>query len=261
MVEDGAKSGSRSDAAIASYDALGESFEENDPRDQYSYMYSKLRSDYTLMELVGIEGKSVLNIGCSFPIDELYYARKVDRWTAIDLSPKSVEGAETILRRELHPELAKKFTFEVADACDLPYDDDTFDLSINMSTIDHIPAADARQKALDEMARTTKPGGHVIFTGPNWWCLPYAAGIRKMTRDKTLHYGYTYIFSPPEIRKMGQRAGLESVAFASSVSPPDVWLDGYPAVIKWPAKLEFRLHRLCGYLGRRVGYAFQKPLR
>ena len=253
---------SSSEAAIASYEELGAHFHENDPRDMYSYMYSKFRSDYTLLEKVGgVEGKSVLNVGCSFPIDELYYARKVSDWIAVDLSPQSLVGAEAILKRELHPDLASKFSFQVADACDLPFADDTFDLSLNMSTIDHIPSPEGRQKALDEMARVTKPGGHVIFTGPNWWCLPYAAGIRKMLRDKTLHYGYTTVFSPPQIRAMGAQAGLEPVAFASSIAPPDVWIDGYPSYLKWPAKLEFKVHRTWGYFGRRVGYAFVKPQR
>ncbi len=251
---------SRSEAAHASYEALATHFEEHDPRDQYSYMYSKLRSDYTLMERVGVDGKSVLNIGCSFPIDELYYARKISSWTAIDLSPQSIEGAEEILHRELSPELAKKFSFEVADATDLPFDDDTFDVSISMSTIDQIPSAWARQKSIDEMARTTKPGGYVIVTAANWWCLPYAAGIWKMTREKTLHYGYAYLFTPTKLRKMGESAGLEAVYFASSIAPPDVWLGGYPAIVRYPAGLFFRFVRRWSYLGRRVGYAFQKPL-
>jgi SAM-dependent methyltransferase len=251
---------SRSETAHASYEALGANLEQHDPRDMYSYMYSKFRSDYTLMESVGVEGKSVLNIGCSFPIDELYYARKASRWVAIDLSPQSIEGAETLLRRELHPDLAEKFSFEVADACELPFDDDVFDMSISMSTIDQIPSAEARQKSIDEMARTTKPGGHVIVTAANWWCLPYAAGIWKMTREKTLHYGYAYLFSPPKLRRMGEQAGLRPVSFASSIAPPDVWLGGYPAVVRWPAKLVFRFLRAWAYFGRRVGYVFEKPI-
>ncbi len=250
---------SRSEAAHASYENLATHFEEHDPRDQYSYMYSKLRSDYTLMERVGIDDKSVLNIGCSFPIDELYYARKVSSWVAIDLSPQSIEGAERILRRELSADLAKKFSFEVADATALPFEDDTFDVSISMSTIDQIPSAWARQKSIDEMARTTKPGGYVIVTAANWWCLPYAAGIWKMTREKTLHYGYAYLFTPTKLRKMGESAGLKPVFFASSISPPDVWLGGYPAIVRWPARLVFRGVRGWSYLGRRIGYAFQKP--
>lgn len=250
---------SHSPAALASYEELGSHFDEHDPREQYTYMSSKFVSDYTLLERIGVEGKSVLNVGCSFPIDEIYYARKVGHWTSIDLSPKSIEGAERILREEIHPDLFKKFTFRVADACDLPFDDGTFDVAVAMSTIDHIPSPEARQKAVDEMARTTKPDGHVVITVPNWWCLPYAAGIRKMTRDKTLHYGYAHLFSPLEIRAMARKAGLRPLSFASSISPPEVWLPGYPAPIRWSAKAVFGAVRACGYFGRRVGYAFEKP--
>jgi SAM-dependent methyltransferase len=244
---------------LASYEEFGARMEEHDPRDQYTYMYSKFRSDYTLMECVGVQDKSVLNIGCSFPVDELHYARKVARWVAIDLSPRSLEGAEAVIKRELHPDLAAKFSFQLADACDLPFDHGSFDVTVSMSTIDHIPSPEARQKAVGEMGRVTKPGGHVIVTVPNWWCLPYTAGIRKMTREKTLHYGYVHLFSPIEIRRMGEKAGLRPVAFASSISPVDVWLPGYPGIIRWSAALEFRLHRMLGYVGRRVGYAFEKP--
>ncbi|MGH2747327.1 MAG: class I SAM-dependent methyltransferase [Actinomycetota bacterium] len=261
MAKGKANSGSRSQAAIASYEALADEFEQHDPRDQHTYLYSKLRSDYTLMEFVGVEGKSVLNIGCSFPIDELYYARKAGQWMAIDLSQRTLDAAEACLKKELHPNLAAKFSFQYADACDLPFDEDSFDLSISMSTFDHIPSASARQKAVDEMARTTRPGGHVIVTVANRWCFPYAAGIWKMTRESTLHYGYAYLFSPIELRKIGERAGLKPVAFASSISPPDVWLPGYPFFVRWPAKVVFRFLRWWGYFGRRVGYAFEKPAR
>lgn len=258
MSQSTAKPKSSSEAALESYEELGARMEEHDPRDQYTYMYSKFRSDYTLMERVGVAGKSVLNVGCSFPVDELYYARKVASWTAIDLSPQSIQAAERILHRELHPDLAAKFSFKLADACDLPFDDGTFDVTVSMSTFDQMPP-ESHQKAVDEMARTTKPGGHVIVTVANKWNPPYAAGIRKMMREKTLHYGYAYLFTPVELRKIGERSGLHPAFFASSISPPDVWLPGYPAIVRVPAGLEFRLHRAAGYLGRRVGYAFEKP--
>lgn len=259
MKEIPSSSYSQSPSALAAYEEKAEHFEEDDPRDQYTYLYSKMCCDYALMERVGVENKSILNVGCSFPIDEIYYARKVQRWTAVDISPASLEAAAAILHRELHPDLAAHFAFQYADACDLPFDDDTFDLSLSMSTFDHLPTAEARQKAVDEMARTTRPGGYVIVTVANWWCLPYAAGIWKMMRDKTLHYGYAYLFSPPEIRGIGRRAGLEPVHFASSIAVPNVWLPGYPFFIRWPAAVAFRLIRLWGYFGRRIGYAFRKP--
>jgi SAM-dependent methyltransferase len=261
IAEVSTSTGSRSEEALASYDALAAEFEQHDPRDQHTYMCSKLRTDYALLEHVGVEGKSVLNVGCSFPVDELYYARKVGSWVAIDLSGPSLEAAEVILKRELHPDLAAKFSFQVADACDLPFDDGTFDVAVSMSTVDHIPSAEARQKAVDEMARTTKPGGRVIITVPNRWCLPYAAGISKMRREQTLHYGYVHLFSPREIRTIAERAGLRPLAFRSSIASPEVWLAGYPFFVRWPAKLVFGVLRVWGRFGRRIGYAFEKPAR
>jgi len=244
---------------IAAYEEMARGFEDRDPRDQRTYMISKLNTDYVLMETVDIENRTILNVGCSFPVDELYFARKFARWTAVDASHSSLAASRTIVDRELHPELAGKISFEHADACDLPFEDSTFDVTVSMSTFDHLPSAAARQEAVTEMARTTRPGGFVIVTVANRWCLPYALGIRKMSREKTLHYGYAYLFSPLEIRAIGRRAGLDPIHFASSISPPTVWLPGYPIAVRWSARAVFGLMRLWGYFGRRVGYAFRKP--
>jgi SAM-dependent methyltransferase len=250
---------SQSSAVLVAYDEMARHWDETDPRDQYTYMISKMRSDYTLLDKVGAENKYVLNVGCSFPVDEICYARKIAHWTSVDISKETLKMAEAILKNELHPSLASKFTFQYGDACDLPFNENTFDIAVSMSTIDHLPTAYARQKAIEEMARITKHNGHVIVTVPNRWDLPYAAGIRKMTREKTLHYGFAYLFSPIEIRQMGIRAGLRPIHFASSIAPPEVWLPGYPFFVRYPAMVVFKLTRLAGYFGRRIGYAFVKP--
>ena len=250
----------RSEAALAAYDEKARrGWEREDPRDQPTYMGSKMRCDYALVERVGIEGRNVLNVGCSFPVDELHYARKVASWTAVDLSAESLRTAEAALRRELHPELAAKFSFREADACRLPFADGSFDLAVSMSTFDHLPTAEARQKAVDEMARVVRRGGHVVVTVASWWNLPYAAGIWKMSREKTLHYGYAYLFSPLELRRIVRRSGLVPLHFASSIAPPRVWLPGYPAVVRYPAALAFGLLRVAGLFGRRIGFACRKP--
>lgn len=250
---------SRSEVALAAYDAKARrGWLEEDPRDQPTYIGAKMRCDYALVERAGIDGKSVLNVGCSFPVDELHYARRAGSWTAVDLSQDSLREAEEILRRELHPDLSAKVRFRVADACELPFADGTFDLAVSMSTFDHLPTAEARQKAVDEMARVVRADGHVVVTVASWWNLPYAAGIWKMSREKTLHYGYAYLFSPIELRRIVRRAGLQPVAFASSIAPPRVWLPGYPWIVRYPASLAFGLLRLAGLFGRRVGFACRK---
>jgi ubiquinone/menaquinone biosynthesis C-methylase UbiE len=251
---------SQSPEVLAAYEAkAARSFLDDDPRERYTYMGSKMRCDYTLLERVEPAGRRILNVGCSFPIDEIYYARKVGSWVSVDISETSLAVARAIVQRELHPDLAAKFEFRYGDACQLPFDDASFDIAVSMSTFDHLPSAGARQKAIDEMARVVRPGGHVIVTVANRWNLPYRAGIRKMTREKTLHYGYAYLFSPRELRDMLRKAGVEPGSFASSIAAPEVWLPGYPIYVRWPARAAFGILRALSYCGRRVGYAAKKP--
>jgi SAM-dependent methyltransferase len=259
MTRQDSSSYSQSREVLAAYDEMAHHWDKKDPRDQYTYMISKMRADYALLDKIGVQNKHVLNVGCSFPVDEIYHARKIGHWTSVDISRESLTMGHAIINRELHPDLASKFTFEYGDACDLPFDDNCFDMSVSFSTIDHLPTVCARQKAVDEMARVTKRNGHVIVTVPNRWDLPYSAGIRKMAREKTLHYGYAYLFSPIEIRRIGIRAGLSPIYFGSNVGPPEVWLPGYPIFVRYPTIVVFKLISLAGYFGRRIGYAFLKP--
>jgi SAM-dependent methyltransferase len=251
---------SQAASALAAYEEKARrEFAEEDPRDRHTYLTSKLRSDYALLDRVGAIGQRILNVGCSFPVDELFFARKVRSWVSVDISPASLELAAAVVQRELHPDLARKFEFRYGDACALPFPDGAFDVAVSMSTLDHLPTAVARRKAIEEMARVVRPGGHVVVTVANRWNLLYAAGIRKMMREKTLHYGYAYLFSPRELLGLLRGAGLEPLTFASSITAPEVWLPGYPLWVALPARLAFAALGLAGYLGRRIGYACRKP--
>jgi SAM-dependent methyltransferase len=67
-----------------------------------------------------------------------------------DVAERMVE----IARRNTPPELAGRVRFESADAAELPYENDAFEL---VSLANMIPF-------FDELARVTTPGGSVVFT-------------------------------------------------------------------------------------------------
>jgi SAM-dependent methyltransferase len=73
-------------------------------------------------------------------------------WTAIDLFEREIAAW-----REIDPGLA----LQVEDASDLPYEDSSFDHSICVSVVEHVP--DDTQ-ALAEIWRTLKPGGILHLT-------------------------------------------------------------------------------------------------
>ena len=47
---------------------------------------SKMLCDYALLGNVKLLGKKVLNIGCSEPIDEVYWINLVEEWHALDIN-------------------------------------------------------------------------------------------------------------------------------------------------------------------------------
>ena len=81
--------------------------------------------------------------------------REVD---AVDLSPIVKYTQEMLDKRGLH-----NVKLAQADLADLPYPDQTFDLIVCLSVIEHIPDPDA---TLKEMARVLEPNGVLILGYP-----------------------------------------------------------------------------------------------
>jgi SAM-dependent methyltransferase len=236
---------------VAAYDRF---IHEADPRDQTAYMASKFQVDYRLMGMIDVRDKRIINIGCAFPVDELYFAHKVKEWVGIDLSAESIRVAETITRRELHPELAQRVRYEVQDATAMTFADGEFDIGLSFSTFDHIPSHDKRQAAINELARVTKPGGQVIITTPNRYHLLYYARSRSQQKRNLSHYGYEYCFAPGELKQMIVAAGLRPLHFVSTFTYRTLDLKLSPAWQRPFIAAALRIVNSLSPFGHRMGY-------
>jgi SAM-dependent methyltransferase len=188
-------------------------------QDNWDYMTSKHLTDFRLFAEADLHGSKVLNVGCSFPIDEILYAHQVSSWTATDLGENTIRVAEEEARNQLHPELFARLAFRVADGTALPFEDDEFDVAVSLSTVDHVPSADGRQRFINEMARVTRPGGRVVVTVPNRWSRGYARRAELLPASLAPDY-FEYCFSPVELRNMVRAAGLRIVRFTSTSEMP-----------------------------------------
>ncbi len=239
-------------------DAYDRFIHEADPRDQVAYMASKFQVDYRLLSMIDIKDKRILNIGCAFPVDELYFAGKVKAWVGIDLSKESIRMAEVITHNELHPDLAKRMHYEVQDATQLTYGDGEFDIGLSFSTFDHIPAHEKRQAAINELARVTKPGGYVIVTTPNRYHLLYYARSRSQQNRKLSHYGYEHCFAPGELKQMIEVAGLKPLKFASTLTYRSLDLNLSPAWQRPFLSAAIGVVNIFSPFGHRMGYLARK---
>jgi len=113
------------------------------------------------------EDAYILDVGCGAGVTPCYIAKKYHcRIVGVDIIEKMVERSFERAQRE---GVADKVEFRVADAQDLPFDDDLFDAVITES-VTAFP--EDKQKAVDEYTRVVKPGGYIGLNESTWLKYP-----------------------------------------------------------------------------------------
>jgi ubiquinone/menaquinone biosynthesis C-methylase UbiE len=147
-----------------------------------------------LVELCHIdEGKYVLDVGCGAGATPCFLAKWYGcRVVGVDISAAMIERSRERAKRE---GVADRVEFRVADAQDLPFEDDLFDAVITES-VTAFP--DDKQRAVDEYARVTRPGGYVGLNESTWRKVPpppevvawagqdLGANVKPLTSDEWL---------------------------------------------------------------------------
>lgn len=190
-----------------------------DVRDDWNYMFqSKLKVDYRLISKIpnGLKDKVVLNVGTFFPIDEIYFASKVKEFYSIDIAPEIIRIANQIADKEIHPDFRSRVKLMVADATNLPFDNDFFDVSFSFSTLEHIPQKDKRNKAFSELVRVTRKGGYIILTLPNKLNIGKYLRSTWMQKKGTSPFGYEHHYFPWQLKNILIRNGVKPIFFCSS---------------------------------------------
>lgn len=103
-----------------------------------------------------IEGKVVLEIATGPGLLAKYVAHAASKMIATDYSDGMIAEAKK-------GEIPKNLTFEVADATNLPYEDDSFDVVLIANALHVMPEP---EKAMSEIDRVLKSGG--ILIAPNF---------------------------------------------------------------------------------------------
>jgi arsenite methyltransferase len=121
-----------------------------------------------LVELCHIGDDSyVLDVGCGAGATPVYLAKRHGcRVVGVDILPRMIERAEEMARRE---GVADRTEFRVADAQHLPFDDGVFDAVLTES-VTAFP--EDKQRAVNEYARVTRPGGYVGLNESTWLKTP-----------------------------------------------------------------------------------------
>ncbi len=147
-------------------------------------------------ELLAIQAKdrNVLELGCNKGYGTIIYADKAASIKAVDTSAEAIEKAREDNARD-------NIEFICLESWTLPFDDDSFDLTVLFQVIEHI-ALDKLDIFLREIRRVTRADGQVIFTTPN-------RNIRLLPLQKPWNKFHTREYSASELYQLLSRYFVE----------------------------------------------------
>ncbi|HEX4341695.1 MAG TPA: class I SAM-dependent methyltransferase [Polyangiaceae bacterium] len=185
----------------AYYDAFSLGYEshrgENDPGG-YHELLDELESGF--VQRFG-SGLDVLEVGCGTGLVLRRIAAFARTTKGVDLSPGMLAQAR-----------ARGLDVQEGSATDLPFPDASFDVTCSFKVLAHVPDV---KRALQEMLRVTRPGGHVLAEFYNPWSirglLRRLGPARKIAAEASEDHVYTRFHSPRTVREMVP-AGAKIVA-------------------------------------------------
>jgi len=146
----------------------------------------------------------VLDVGCGVGTTACHLARRLGcRVMGVDINPLMVDRARERAKRLRLTDLVE---FKQADATDLPFDNDTFNVVITES-VTAFPENKAR--AVLEYYRVTKPGGFIGLNESTWLKTPVPDEIQAWA-SQDLGANVTPL-QPGEWVHLMERAGLVNI--------------------------------------------------
>ena len=154
--------------------------------------------------------QNIIDVGCGIGGSTLYLAKKFGaNAKGITLSAVQASRAK---ERARDKELQDQVEFQVANALEMPFADNSFDLVWSLESGEHMPD---KTKFLQECYRVLQPGGRLILAT---WCHRETSVIGELTPDEVKHlkeiyrvYCLPYVISLSEYKAIAQSCGLKKI--------------------------------------------------
>lgn len=176
------------------------------------------------------DGKSVLEIGVGAGSDFEQWCHHARHATGVDLTDAAIALTSERLGLRGMPE--DRYTLLRADAENLPFDDDTFDIVYSWGVLHHTPDT---SRAFAEVRRVLRPGGSLramIYHIPSWGGLVVTAS--HAVKGRTLRVGMrsaifenlespgTKAYTIGEARRLLEAVGLSDISVRAKLSTGDL---------------------------------------
>jgi tocopherol O-methyltransferase len=157
------------------------------------------------------KAEKIVDVGCGIGGSTLYLAQKYQaKAQGITLSPQQAKRAT---ERAKEAGLAERVSFQVANALEMSFADNSFDLVWSLESGEHMPD---KTKFLQECYRVLQPGGKLLMA--TWCHRPTNSLAGELTADEQKHlqeiyrvYCLPYVISLPEYEAIALDCGLQNI--------------------------------------------------
>jgi ubiquinone/menaquinone biosynthesis C-methylase UbiE len=177
-----------------------------------------------------VNGKKILDIGSGFGNAALNLAKNGAIVTSIDISPKLIEGCKYRAKKN-----NLTVDFQIMDASNLKFEDNTFDIILGFRTIHHLQ--NIREFLLNAI-RFLKPGGFILIVEPQKFN-PFVEFGRKFIKNGAEDRTVTeHPLIPKDIKIIKEVFGnLEKHEFSFLSAPCEVF-----KIMKWEKIYKLSVH-------------------
>lgn len=152
------------------------------------------------------DGQQLLDVGCGFggtikQINSEYVGMHL---TGLNIDARQLAAAEA----QITANMGNRIDWVEADACDMPFEDNSFDRLLAVECIFHFPS---RERFLAEAARVLKPGGYLAVSDFAPTVALFAKTPIWFAVRRRIEKSYGTLANVPlrSYKVMGKRAGLE----------------------------------------------------
>lgn len=153
--------------------------------------------------LGGLEGKSILEVGCGRGATLLEFARRGANVVGLDYSTEALAICEKL---KMSNGIAGKAFFVNADASKIPFPSDSFDFVFSVGLIEHFQDPRA---ILAEQHRVLRSNGYLLVKVPQKYSIYTALKKVIMRFGKWPYGGWETEFSDQELSALVSEVGLE----------------------------------------------------
>lgn len=140
------------------------------------------RMSHRVTEAAGVRnGQRILDVGCGFGGTVAGLDERLDdvELFGLNIDPRQIERARTTI----NPRPRNVVSFVEGDACEMPFDDASFDVVLALECAFHFPS---RARFFEEAARVLRPGGSLAICD----IVPSERGVALLAMKDLLFSGY-----------------------------------------------------------------------